>query len=267
MALPLVSGDIRTGVESTFRKLLAAHVVALALAAGLPAPAGAQQPAPQAPQQTGPAGTFEERHQQLVKRTDLQFEFTPQPELKMRPRAQRNWLDDLFAGLQPFFEAVFWGALALGGLALLAFVIREVSVARRDAAPKAKDTDLQTSDFRPEAGKARALLAEADRLAAEGRYDEAVRTLLHRSIEDIEERVPNSIRKAQTSREIARMAQLPEPVREAFAPITRAVEDSWFGGRPINAARYQTCRKAYADFALAEAWKPGRPDLFAGARA
>ena len=204
-------------------------------------------------QEGPPAGaTFEERHEALTKRTDLQFEFTPLPKIEVRQRSSSNVV---FDALQPFLEAVFWAALVLGGLALIAFVFREVWAGRQDKTDKPKTANLQTSDFRPEAGKARALLAEADRLAGEGRFDEAVRTLLHRSIEDIEERVPNSIRKAQTSREIARMPQLPEPVRGAFAPITRAVEESWFGGRPIDAVRYQACRKAYADFALPEAWK------------
>src|SRR5690242_6411917 len=247
MERPLVSGDIRTGVESIFRKLLAVPVLALLLAASLPGAAQAQE--------GPPAGaTFEERHQALTKRTDLQFQFTPPPKIQLREQRPRSWMDEAFDGLQPFLEAVFWIALVLGGLALLAFVFREVWASRQDKTDKAKTAELQTSDFRPEAGKARALLAEADRLAAEGRFDEAVRTLLHRSIEDIEERVPNSIRKAQTSREIARMPQLPVQVRGAFAPITRAVEESWFGGRPIDAARYQACRKAYSDFALPEAW-------------
>jgi hypothetical protein len=228
---------------------------ALLLAAGWCGAASAQEAAPGA--------TLEERHQALTRRPDLQFEFTPPPEIEIRPRPTSNWLD----GFQPLIEAVFWIALILGALALMAFVFREVWASRRDKTDRPKTAELQTADFRPEAGRARALLAEADRLAAEGRFDEAVRTLLHRSIEDIEERVPNSIRKAQTSREIARMPQLPEPVRGAFAPITRAVEESWFGGRPIDAARYQACRKAYADFALPEAWSVAGPKVAARAGA
>jgi len=261
MASPFVSGDIRAGVELIFRKLLVAPVLALLLAASLPEAARAQQ----APAAEAAGATFEERHTALTKRPDLQFEFTPPPKIELRRPPARSPLDSLFDGLQPFLEAVFWIALVLGGLALLAFVYREVWAARRDKTDKPKTAVLQTEDFRPEAGKARALLAEADRLAREGKFDEAVRILLHRSIDDIEERVPNSIRKAQTSREIARMPQLPEQVRGAFAPITRAVEEAWFGGRPVDAARYQACRKAYSDFALPEAWN--EPRTAAGARA
>ena len=69
----------------------------------------------------------------------------------------------------------------------------------------------------------------------QGYATEAARTLLHRSIEDIEQRIPQSIRKAQTSREIAGLPVLPDVVRRAFQPITRAVERSWFGGRPLDA--------------------------------
>jgi hypothetical protein len=175
-----------------------------------------------------------------------------------------GWLDSIMDALQPVLNALFWVALAGAGVALLTFVGREAWAGRPGQTLKDKKKSVQETDFRPEEGRARALLAEADALAAEGRFTEAVRTLLHRSINDIEERAPNSIRKAQTSREISRMPVLPEAVRAAFAPITRAVEESWFGGRPIDAQRYQDCRKAYADFALPQNWTAGSP---LGARA
>jgi uncharacterized protein DUF4129 len=245
-----VSGDIRTGVALNFRNRLAGALLVCGLA--LLAPVAAAQAPAAAPQ----SGDFKSRHEALSKRQDLQFRFSePEPVDLRRDEPDRlSWLDSMMDGLQPVLNAVFWIALAAGGIALLAFVGREVLAGRPGQNLKPKERHLQETDFRPEEGRARALLAEADALAAEGRFTEAVRTLLHRSINDIEERAPNSIRKAQTSREISRMPVLPEAVRAAFAPITRAVEESWFGGRPINAQRYQDCRKAYADFALAETW-------------
>src|SRR5262245_37832688 len=109
MGEPFVSGDIRAGVASIFRTLLLILGLAV-LTAGSPA-LGQEKP---------PAGaTFEERHEALAKRTDLQFEFTPLPKVEFRPQPQRSWTDNLFDGLQPFLEAIFWGALVLGGLALL----------------------------------------------------------------------------------------------------------------------------------------------------
>ncbi len=231
-------------ISRNIRVILALAVPGFALP-----PAMAQAPAAGAQQQS-----FEQRHKDMVERSDLQFEFTPQKDLPPPDPDTLGWLDQLLDAMAPLFNLIFWGALAAGGVALLWFVGREAWAGRPGQGLTDGNAPDQATDFRPEASRARALLAEADRLAALGQFDEAVRVLLHRSIDDIEQRAPNSIRKAQTSREIGGMPILPDAVRAAFAPITRAVEESWFGGRAVDAARYQDCRKAYADFALADSW-------------
>ncbi len=204
------------------------------------------------------ADEFDKHHKELLQRKDLQFEFAKDKAIEPRPQ-ESSWLADFFRALSPIFEMVFWVALALGVAALLWFIGREAWASRFGSDPKVKEkTATQETDYRPEPAKAKALLEEADRLAALGKFDEAARTLLHRSIEDIEQRIPQSIRKAQTSREIAGLPLLPAGVRAAFAPITQAVERSWFGGRPLDAPGYQVCRKAYSDFALAESWSGAR---------
>jgi hypothetical protein len=204
----------------------------------------------------GPAAAdeFERRHRDLLNRQDLQFEFSGAESVVQTP-AEWVWLTDLLDAISPFFNLIFWSALAVAALALLWFIGRETLASRFGRNPRIKaPAAVQQTGYRPEPAKAKALLEEADRLAAMGRFDEAAHTLLHRSIEDIEQRIPQSIRKAQTSREIAGLPALTEAVRGAFAPITRAVEQSWFGGRKLDAQGYQVCRKAYADFALAESW-------------
>ena len=202
------------------------------------------------------ADDLEQRHKELLERKDLQFVFSveppPQPQ---RPPGWLDWLGDLLNFLSPLFNLIFWGALALVVGGIIFFVAREFAESRPGRSPKIRDENpVQVTEFRPTEARAKALLEEADRLAAMGRFDEAAHTLLYRSIQDIEERLPRSIRKAQTSREIAVLAALPQAVRTAFEPITRAVERSWFGGLKLDADDYQACRKAYADFALAETW-------------
>jgi hypothetical protein len=203
---------------------------------------------------------LDQRHSELLARDDLQFSFTPPEEIPLREPAQPQpslfgWLDNLLDAIAPVFTWIFWGAVVLAAAALVWFLGREAWAVRFGWQKKAADkTQDQMTDFRPEPARARALLEEADRLAALGQYDEAAHTLLYRSIADIEERAPQAIRKAQTAREIARLPVLPEAVRAAFAPITRAVEQSWFGGRKLDAEIYQACRKAYADFALPASW-------------
>src|SRR5262249_29788159 len=109
-------------------------------------------------------------------------------------------------------------------------------------------------DWRPPLARARALLADADRLAAQGLFAEAVHLLLFRSIEDIDERRPRSIKPALTSRNIAQLDALPSSARPAFARIATSVERSFFGGREIDAQDFQECRRAYEAFAIPNAW-------------
>lgn len=200
------------------------------------------------------ADEVDDAHKRLLQRGDLQFEFKePLPD---PPPPSSGGLADFLAPLGSFFNLVFWGALAAVVLAIAYFIFREIAQARygRDAKLRTSEP-VQTTQYRPEPERARALLQDADQLAQLGRYEEAVRTLLHRSIDDIEGRTPRAIRRAQTSREIASLPILPEPVREAFAPLVRAVERSWFGGLPLGAEDYHACRESYARFALPEAWQ------------
>jgi hypothetical protein len=109
-------------------------------------------------------------------------------------------------------------------------------------------------DWRPDEGAARQLLAEAEALAAAGRYAEAARLLLHRSVEDIGRRLPDFLKPSLTARDIARSAELPGAARPAFAAIARVVEVSAFGSRAVSAEAWHQCREAYGRFALPASW-------------
>lgn len=107
-------------------------------------------------------------------------------------------------------------------------------------------------EWTPDRDMAAALLADADRLAQEGRYDEAVHLLLRRSVADIAEARPDWLLPASTAREIALFPKLPERARSAFAVIAQRVERSLFALRGLDEADWSAARTAYADFALAE---------------
>ena len=97
-------------------------------------------------------------------------------------------------------------------------------------------------------------LAAGRRLAAQGRYDQAVRLILHRGVEDIDARRPTVVRPALTARDIAVLAAVPAPARNAFARIAAVVEFSAFAGRPIGQEAFAQCRAAYEAFVSPEAW-------------
>jgi len=121
---------------------------------------------------------------------------------------------------------------------------------------RARKPSLPEEDtWRPEEAPARALLAEADALAASGRYAEAAHLLLFRSIEDIDRKRPQVVRPALTSRDIAGASQLPATPRKAFLSIVMTVERSLFAGRPLDRDDWTGCRAAYETFAFAPEWK------------
>lgn len=102
----------------------------------------------------------------------------------------------------------------------------------------------------PTETRARALLEDADALAAQGRFDEAVHLLLFRSIDDIVAWRGDVVRPADTSRDIARADALPPAARGVFAGIVAAVERSLFGGRALDDGDWRRARADYAGFAL-----------------
>ncbi len=111
------------------------------------------------------------------------------------------------------------------------------------------------AEWRPDAAPARALLAEADTLAAAGRYAEAARLLLQRSVEDIMRRRPGLVRPATTSRDLAATPALPAAARPAFAAIAEVVEMSLFANQGATSGAWDRARGAYAEFALPGHWR------------
>lgn len=95
-----------------------------------------------------------------------------------------------------------------------------------------------------------ALLEDADALAAEGRFDEAVHLLLQRSVHHIAAARPDWLSPSSTAREIGQIPGLPAAARAAFALITREVERSLYALRALAADDWHRAREAYAAFAL-----------------
>ena len=201
---------------------------------------------------------------QLTADHGLQFTFGPQPAQPPPPDiTMPDWLASIFQAIGGFFNAIgpvfgwiFVAGLAAGLLAVLYFVFRETLRSRfpKLFKRKAMPPRPKAADWRPDAATARALLEEADRLAAAGDFAGAVRILLHKSIEEIEGRRPQLLRPAYTSREISGLDDLPPAARTTFGHIAEVVERSFFGGRDVDAAGFAECRRTYESFAFPGAW-------------
>jgi len=88
-------------------------------------------------------------------------------------------------------------------------------------------------------------LDDAERLAAQGRWDEALHALLLQAIRAVSSRLPAPLPPSSTSRELLRLVPLSEEARQAFAGMVRAVELSLFGGAAVGAEVYQENRERF----------------------
>ncbi len=198
-------------------------------------------------------------HQRLLREPALQFDFgaAPAPPKPIQwphwLEAIGRWLAGVIKAVAPYSVDLFWVGVALAVAAVLFLIAREALAVRFPGRRRAAARHAPV-DWRPEPWKARALLADADRLAAAGRFDEAARLLLLRGIDDIDERRPRLVGPALTARDIAALEALPPAARGAFTPIAAAVEQSLFGGRRLNAEGFARCRADYEAFALPAVW-------------
>jgi len=210
----------------------------------------------------GQADSFASDWQAL--RNDEQFQFAPL-ELPKEPAELPAWLQDvldflgwLFSPFADFFNAI-GGALGVTGQVIMwVLVAAAVAVAAlvlvrlvRQLLERRATAARPAAEWAPDTGEALALLEDADRLAAEGRFDEATHLLLRRSVGQIASARPGLIEPSSTAREIAALPALPEAARGAFAVIAERVERSLFALRSLSADDWHAARTAYAEFALA----------------
>lgn len=202
--------------------------------------------------QASTAQSVAKAHEALRARTDIQFEMTAAKPPEM-PEWMR-WLGTEMTSTAPIAHTIFWICVAVGAAIILYLIVSAIVRSRpsRDAEAEPVQGDAA---WRPTEKAARALLADAEALASQGRYAEAVHLLLHRSLEDIQRHRPRLLRPALTSREIAGADWMPGIVRRAFSAMAAPVERSLFGGRSLAQADWEEARAAYGEFALPGAWK------------
>jgi hypothetical protein len=214
-------------------------------------------------------------HEALKADSSIQFSLQPAPPPPEPPKWLRDvseWLSDVFDPVGRFFQWIgsfmpdapyarilLWTVLIAAALGFAILIYRRLREGewrlRGRRRPTGNPVEDEEETWAPEAAPARSWLREADALAAEGRYAEAVHHLLFRSVEDIARRRPRLVRPALTSRELAAAEALPPPARSLFARIAGLVERSLFGGRPVEAADWTAARTAYSDLVLPGTWR------------
>ncbi|MEM1037053.1 MAG: DUF4129 domain-containing protein [Pseudomonadota bacterium] len=191
---------------------------------------------------------------------DLQTERPVREPDPMPPRRQRSdsgvgqFFAMIFIAIGPVIGWVLVVIIAVLILIALYYMFGEsLSLRRQEKPPKTGKTISIAPNLMPDEAAARALLGDAETLANQGRFAEAVHALLFRSIDLIQERQPTAVKRSLTAREIGQLGGLPDLIRAGLSPIIRIVERSYFGGRDVDETGWKEARDAYRSFALKEA--------------
>ena len=154
-----------------------------------------------------------------------------------------------------------WLYIVVGvlGAALAAFVVITLLRGRGGTIPGASTGRRGRRKYRPVAEQAPAgaqideptILDEADRLAAEGRYSEAIHVLLLTGLDHAARHASRRIPPALTSREILRALPLAAAMADALRVLVGLSERGHFGGRALSEADYQESREKFRLFGRA----------------
>ena len=145
-------------------------------------------------------------------------------------------------GTPGFIRWLLWGTVIIGTLVIV-WSLRDslpvISRSRKIVAPEPAPPSPAAAKRMGEAQ------LEADDLARQGRYGEAMHVLLLKSLGEIRRQLGTSFASSLTSREILRRVQLPDIGQKSLTAIIRSVERTYFGGKDAGQSDYSDCRSHF----------------------
>lgn len=198
---------------------------------------------------------FAENWRDVRDNGDIQFEPVEIPPTEPREPGMfdeffenvSEFLADLFGWFPATWPVLYW-ALIAAGIAAALFIIYRLVEPYLGARPENNWTEAEP-EWQPDTAQSLALLEDADRLAAQGKYDEATHLLLQRSVVHLSEAKPDWVEPSSTARELVAIQALPDKARATFGVIAERVERSLFALRSLSKDDWEAARAAYADFA------------------
>jgi hypothetical protein len=174
---------------------------------------------------------------QSISRRDLQSD------MPAEIAKQQHWLDWLKFDISPEWgRIILWGAVILGILITIWSLRDSLPILSRSRKIVASEIRGQSASPSSRMDEAR---MEAEDLASQGNYGEAMHLLLLKSLAEIRLRLGVSFAASLTSREIVRRVQLPQTGRGALAAIVQSVERTYYGGRLASREDYAGCREEF----------------------
>ncbi|MEP5189801.1 MAG: hypothetical protein ABJQ41_13880 [Marinomonas sp.] len=203
----------------------------------------------------GPSDDFVQNWRDVRGNDDIQFEPVKIPPPEPREpgmfdeffKSIGEFLAGLFGWFPATWPALYWILIIVAVAAALFILYRLVEPY---LGPRAdKGWVEEEPEWQPDAAQSIALLEDADRLAAQGKYDEATHLLLQRSVVHLSEAKPDWVEPSSTARELVAIEALPDKARATFGVIAERVERSLFALRALSQDDWEAARAAYADFA------------------
>jgi len=138
-----------------------------------------------------------------------------------------------------------WGVVAAVVVFLLYAIIS--SLRRNRGATAGEDTEEEEEDDRPAVDRSgmEQVMQEADELAQEGRYTEAIRAMFLDATRRIEEVRPFRLEKSSTNREYLAQLEDGDPFRKLCAVLVQAVDRFYYGGQSCEQSDYDRCRDVW----------------------
>lgn len=172
-----------------------------------------------------------------------------------RPQPQELPETDPFT-IPPWLAEVLYWALLAGIAALVLFFLGNLALDlvrnrgafkpnREPAAAPPRPVETPPMEGRR---ADRGTLAEADRLAAEGRFSEAIHHLLLAALARLHHELGPRIAPALTGPEVLRLPVLPPAAVEPLTRLVQLSEINHFGGRSAAEPDYRRCRDDFLRF-------------------
>ena len=140
-------------------------------------------------------------------------------------------------------EVLFYGSLV--AIAVVVFMTWRDNLWSSSRARHLERSAEERTPTEKTAARMEKTQTEADKLACQGNFAEAMHTLLLRSVDELRCHLGVSIAASLTSREILRHVGLSSEGRFAFADIIDRVEVSYFGTHQPGADEYGACRSSF----------------------
>jgi hypothetical protein len=174
---------------------------------------------------------------------------TERPEPEQKPQIEPFTIPPWLA------KTIFWAVIVGVAAVVLFFLFNLALDYLRDRTAFKRNRDRPAEVIQrvetPPAERRRAdpgTLAEADRLAAEGRFGEAIHLLLLVAMARLHRELGPRVAPAMTGREVLRLPALPGATVEPLTRMVRLSEINHFGGRRAAEPDYRDCRADFLRF-------------------